>query len=109
MDFYTMRENCIAIHQVCHEIGLVTNILHLPQLTIHKDELATNEKTKSWYGMGRYAKELYDDAAMWAQLPSFQNIISNGQSRSWSKESARLELLICYEKLGGMELYTYGK
>ncbi len=105
MDFDTMRANCIAIHQTCYEIGLVTEQLGLPLLTIHKDKLATHEKTKSWDGMGRYAKELYDNVELWDQLPESASIMAVNTRKMWYKEDAKDDLLDAFNKLGGKKLY----
>ncbi len=106
IDFDTMHANCIQIHQECYEIELVTKQRGLPLLTISKDELKSNEKTKSWDGMGRYAKELYDNKEIWETLPPQAQIVCNEMvPKLWKREEARASLLDCFEQLGGKNLY----
>jgi hypothetical protein len=71
IDFDIMRSNCIQIHQevfemfqVAHYIGVD---LHL--LVRSADELKSHEQTRSWDGMGRFAKQVYDDNKTWDILP----------------------------------------
>ena len=103
MDYSTMRGNCISIHQQVSEILEVIKVLNIDIKLLVKDadELRTHEETKSWDGMGRYAKELYDNNRMWDQLPRFADM----DGRRWSKDDTRKELLDCYSKLGGEDLF----
>ncbi|HSE56944.1 MAG TPA: hypothetical protein VLB02_02575 [Candidatus Paceibacterota bacterium] len=101
IDFDTMRSNCIQIHQECFELSLVTKKLNIPVQTIPHDELSTNEKTKTWNDMGRYAKELFDNDKMWATLPEKLDIELRTGTKTWSKNEAKKSLLDCYKNLGG--------
>lgn len=111
IDFDTMRSNCIQIHQEVFEIYKVANHigkdLELPVKSA--DELKTNEKTKSWDGMGRFAKELLDNEVMWSKLPERLwvniDILYKGQKKEWVKDEAKKSLLDCYYQLGGKNLY----
>ena len=111
IDFDTMRSNCIQIHQEVFEIYKVANHigedLELPIKSA--DELKTNEKTKSWDGMGRFAKELLDNENIWAKLPERLwidiDVAYLGHKTEWIKEEAKKSLLDCYYQLGGKNLY----
>jgi len=111
IDFYTMRANCIQIHQEVFEIFTVANHigedLNLPIKS--EDELSTNERTKTWDGMGRFAKELLDNNEMWDKLPEKLWIGINpnniGEKKEWIKQEAKASLLDCYYQLGGKNLY----
>lgn len=104
-----MRANCIQIHQETHEILLVAD--HIGEDINIKvksaDELRTHEETKTWDGMGRYAKELYDNNELWNVLPEHLVITlpHNDSKIQWKKEAAKAELLNCYQQLGGKNLY----
>lgn len=106
-DFYTVRENCIQIHQEVTELLLVGKTIGEDLGLISDNELSTHEKTKSWDGMGRYAKELYDDKAMWDKLPEKSAIYLeySGIRKVWEKQKAREELFDCYQQLGGKSLH----
>ncbi len=107
IDFDTMRSNCIQIHQEVFEMFLVAD--HIGEKLDIKvksaDELKTHEETKTWDGMGRYAKELYENQQVWDQLPVSLWIDIHGNKTQWVKEKARAELLDCYYQLGGKNLY----
>lgn len=111
IDFATMRENCIQIHQEVFEIYKVAD--HIGEdlnLSVKSaDELKTNENTKSWDGMGRFAKELYDNENMWSQLPEKLwvklDVAYEGHKKEWVKEDCKKSLLDCYYQLGGKNLY----
>lgn len=111
IDFDTMRVNCIQIHQEVFELLIVAKHIgeELNLIVKDADELRNNPETKTWDGMGRYAKTLYDDTAMWDILPETLNIridVSyDGQKKLWNKKEARAELLNCYQSLGGKNLY----
>lgn len=115
IDFATMRENCIQIHQEVFELYKVAEHigedLNLPVKSA--DELRTNENTKSWDGMGRFAKELYDNESIWNQLPEKLwvrlDVAYEGQRKEWVKEDAKKSLLDCYYQLGGKNLYLVKK
>ncbi len=111
MDFDTMRSNCIQIHQECYELGIVAEVIGIPKPTIDKDELSKNPKTKSWDGMGRYAKEIYDDDKLWNKLPSSLYIVlpHNNQRKKWDKKETKDSLLDCFYQLGGATLYEHIK
>lgn len=111
IDFDTMRSNCIQIHQEVFEMYKVASHigedLELPVKSA--DELRTNEKTKTWDGMGRFAKELLDNETIWAKLPERLwvniDVVYQGQKKEWVKEEAKKSLLDCYYQLGGKNLY----
>jgi hypothetical protein len=111
IDFDTMRSNCIQIHQEVFELYKVAN--HIGEdlnLDVKSaDELIHNEKTKTWDGMGRFAKELLDNECVWEKLPEklWINIdmVFIGQKKEWIKEDAKNSLLNCYYQLGGKNLY----
>ncbi len=111
IDFDTMRENCIQIHQEVFELYKVAN--HIGEdlnLSVKSaDELRTSEETKTWDGMGRYAKMLYDNNEMWAKLPDklWINVAVafEIQRIEWVKEESKKSLLDCYLQLGGKNLY----
>lgn len=107
IDFNTIRSCCIQIHQETYELfkvaGYIGETIDIPVKSA--DELRTNKNTKSWDGMGRYAKELYDNKEIWYKMPEHLTIKIMGQPKNWNKEEARKELLNCYEQLGEKSLY----
>ena len=107
IDYDTMRENCIQIHQEVHELYLVANHIgeDLGLAVKSADELITHPETKSWDGMGRYAKMLYDKKEMWDKLPNKLWVVSNEHRIEWIKDKSRNELLNCHFHLGGKKLY----
>lgn len=108
IDFQTMRENCIQIYQEAYEIEVVCKSVGISSvLPFPHEQLKENTETKSWDGLGRWAKKIYDDAVLWAKLPNVRNIhLINGINKKWSKEEARKSLLDCFEELGGQLLYN---
>lgn len=110
MDFDTIRSNCINIHQQVFLMNIVALHIGEPLGILRKDELSTNEETRSWDGMRRYAKKLYDDNSIWDKLPEEMNITINvafkGQIEQWNKEKCRKELLQSYYELGGKNLFN---
>ncbi len=112
IDFDTMRTNCIQIHQEAFELFIVANhIGETLQLPVNSaDELRTNINTKSWDGMGRFAKDLYDNETLWSKLPRELrinlNVAFQGSTKLWKKEEAKASLLDCYYQLGGKNLYS---
>ena len=111
IDFDTMRVNCIAIHQETFKLFKVAKHIgeSLNLVVNSADELKTNQQTKTWDGMGRFAKELYDNFELWNKLPDSLNITIDvayqGQKEFWEKEKAKKELLDCYYHLGGKNLF----
>ena len=109
IDFDTMRVNCIEIHQQTYELFLVAKHIgeELNLIVQSADELRTHEQTKTWDGMGRFAKKLYDNTAMWAKLPEQLWVVNfNNDKVKWKKENALKELIDCYYQLGGKNLET---
>lgn len=107
MDFQVMRENCISIHQEMYELFKVADDIGVDlNLTVKSaDELKTHISTKSWDGMGRFAKDLYDNTTIWDKLPDRLWIQGVSHRQEWKKEEARKELLDCYFHLGGEKLF----
>lgn len=112
IDFNIMRSNCVEIHQqltmlfkVAKQVGEKLNLI-----VNSADELRTHEQTKTWDGMGRFAKELHDNAGVWARLPESLtlrvDLAYEGHIDTWHKEKARKALLDCYLELGGKNLYV---
>lgn len=110
IDFDTMRENCIQIHQEVSEIFNVAKhigeSLELPVKSA--DELRKHPEMKKWDGMGRFSKELYDNTLLWNKLPEelWITLDGSGKRKHWIKEKAKKELLSCYYHLGGKNLYN---
>jgi len=108
IDFDTMRVNCIQIHQETSELFKVADRIGVDLNLIVKsaDELRKHELTKSWDGMGRYAKDLVDNTTLWDQLPVHLSItMCDGSRKMWIKEEAKAELLNCFQELGGNNLF----
>lgn len=110
IDFNTMRVNCIQIHQETFELLQAARQigLDLGLIVNDADQLANHEQTKSWDGMGRFAKQLLDNSEMWDKLPSrlwiFIEKKDNGPKKEWIKDKAKSELLDCFYQLGGYNL-----
>jgi len=107
IDFDTMRSNCIQIHSEVFYMLKVANHIgeDLGLIVKEADELIKHPETKSWDGMGRYAKKLYDDVEMWEKLPIKLWVEYEDRKIEWIKEKAKAELLDCYYQLGGKNLY----
>jgi hypothetical protein len=109
IDFDTMRSNCIQIHQ---EISEMFQVAHYIGVDLHllvrsADELKSHEQTRSWDGMGRFAKQVYDDNKTWDILP--EKLFVHHLKIDWVKQKAQDSLLDCYYHLGGNNLYLAGK
>lgn len=106
IDFDTMRANCIQIHQETFLLFKVAK--HIGEeldITVKSaDELRTHPDTKSWDGMGRFAKKLYDNIKVWDAMPTHLSLVYDGERVYWEKDKARAELLNCYQQLGGKNL-----
>ena len=102
IDFDTMRVNCIQIHQETHELFQVAEHVgeDLNLVVETADELKTHPETKTWEGVGRFAKSLYDNKDLWNSMPEYLSI----GNKYWEKEKSRAELLNCYQQLGGKNL-----
>ena len=107
IDFFTMRENCIQIHQEVFELFCVAKHigekLNLPVKSA--DELRTSPLTETWDGMGRFAKQLFDDNQLWDAMPDRLLVKVDTLRKEWVKEKAKKTLLDCYYQLGGKNLY----
>jgi len=101
-----MRENCIEIYQQVFELYKVANHIGVDlELEVKSaDEL----RGKAWEDMGRFAKELHDNKALWAKLPDRLHVeidvAYKGQRTKWIKAKAIESLLDCYYELGGNRL-----
>lgn len=108
IDFETMRENCISIHQQMVLIFAVANHIGEDLNLKIKDaeQLKTHPDTKTWVGMGKFAKEVYDNPIIWDQLPDELWVKIFRESREhFVKKDVKAELLDCYYQLGGKNLY----
>lgn len=103
IDFDTMHVNCIQIHQETLKLFAVANHVgeELNLLVKTADELKTHPETKSWDGLGRFAKSLYDNQSLWDSMPEYLSIEGGFY---WDKKESRDELLNCYQHLGGKNL-----
>jgi hypothetical protein len=102
-----MRSNCIQIHQETFLLLIVAEHIgeRLNLIVESADELRTHPETKTWDGMGRFAKSLYDNDKMWESMPEYLNIVlPAGDRTTWKREDSRKELLNCYQHLGGKKL-----
>jgi hypothetical protein len=99
-----MRANCIQIHQETHLLFIVAKHIgeELNLIVKTADELKKHPETKTWDGMGRFAKSLYDNTKIWDAMPEHLSIPE--LPIHWKKEKARNELLNCYQHLGGKNL-----
>ncbi len=107
IDFDTMRVNCIQIHQEVVDLLKVAKRIGEPiDIKVNEaDELKINPDTKTWDGMGRYAKWLYDQTELWDRMPVQLTIQTcDSLTKVWSKGKALAELLNCYQELGGKNL-----
>lgn len=107
IDWFTMRENCIQIHQETAELFRVATHIgeDLGLIVNSADELRTNEQTKVWEGMGKFANDIYNNTALWDKLPSNCRIVMCDDSvKMWNKEKARAEFKDCFLQLGGKNL-----
>ena len=113
VDFSTMRENCIQIHQQVYELLLVGNHIGIDvNLKVKEaNELKSHPDTKTWDGMGRFSKEVYDNNKMWDLLPEklWITLPFNSNRIEWVKEKARSLFLDSFYSLGGNNLYKTDK
>jgi len=115
IDFSTMRESCIEIYQVVSELFDLGAHIGVPILfpgryaTVRSaDNLRTDESTKRWDDMCRFAKDLHDDAAFWAGLPDVPVMVKRSWQEGrfeWTKAGAKRNLLEQFYSLGGMKTY----
>lgn len=105
MDFETMHANCIEIHQQCYELYYAAKKYNVYIDIILYDDLSTNTETKSWDGMGRYAKKLLDSKQMWDLLPETISFRTELAAYNWNKKEAQQRLKDAFQELGGQKLY----
>lgn len=112
IDFDTMRCNCIEIYdQTSRLIKLGRQLgidLALPFESA--EQLSSDPSTKSWDGMGRWAKNLVDNTTMWDKLPNTYtltiDVAYKGQKMEWNKAEAQASLIDCFKQLGGQQLFN---
>lgn len=105
-----MRANCIKIYNETFELYKVSEQLGVDlELSIKNvDGFKVDKKTKTWDGIGLFAKEVFDNENLWKKLPEKLIITIDaqfiGETKEWTKEKARQSLIDCYNNLGGEQL-----
>lgn len=105
IDFQTMRENCIEVHQITADIFRVKPEIHIYTQNrtpvLHADDLIyIISETKPWDGMGGFAAYLHSDQSVWSALPETATIVIRGVTKKWVKEEQRRNLIDAAKALG---------